>query len=913
MTLLDVRSAAGQVFVLQVVVVVLLVSAAVAAVVLEARFESRQEAGRQSVTAAQVLANSPGIVEALESPDPSAVLQPRAEAARENTGIDFIVVMDTTGTRITHPDPDRIGKKFIGTIEPSVEGRVTIESARGPVGPGQQADVIQAVVPVFDEDGEVVGLVSAGLTVQSVAGLVERQLPLIFGAGVVGLALATAGTWLVARRLARQTHGLGPVEMTRMYEHHNAVLHAVREGVLITTAEGRVLLANDEARRLLALPNDTERRRVEELGLDPVMIMLLSSGEPVTDEVHQAGDRLLAVNIRPTAPYGGPAGSVVTLRDTTELAAVTGRAEVAWERLALLYEAGGRVGTTLDVARTAEELAEVAVPRFADVVTVELLEPVARGEEPGGTANMRRTAISGGRRERDALYPLGELITFVPTTPQARALRTGRAVIEADLRTAQGWQQQAPERARRVLESGVHSLVTVPLRARGVVLGLADFWRSEDAPAFEQDDLFFAEELAARAAVAIDNARRFTREHTMAVTLQRSLLPRGVPDQDALDVAWRYLPAEAGVGGDWFDIIPLSGARVALVVGDVVGHGLHAAATMGRLRTAVHNFSALDLPVDDLLGRLDDLVTRIDDEENVENAAPDGTAADHEVEAVTGATCLYAIYDSVTGRCTVARAGHPGPAVVRPDGTVVHPRVPASLPLGLGGHPFETAELHLPEGSQLVLYSDGLVENRERDIGAGIERLEQVLAGVPGRAPEDTCQAVIDALLPEHPSDDIALLVAGTRLLAPARVAEWEVPPDPAAVARVRGECGEQLRSWGLDEAGFVTELILSELITNAIRYGAPPIRVRLLHDRSLICEVFDGSSTSPHLRRAKTTDEGGRGLFLVAQFAMRWGTRYIPGGKVIWTEQSLRGAADTPLPDLSDDALLDQFDDNSF
>ncbi|MBB1261180.1 SpoIIE family protein phosphatase [Streptomyces sp. OF8] len=909
MTLLDVRSAAGQVFVLQVVVVVLLVTAAVAAVVLEARFESRQEAGRQSVTAAQVLANSPGIVEALESPDPSAVLQPRAEAARVNTGIDFIVVMDTTGTRITHPDPDRIGKKFIGTIDEALEGRTTVESARGPVGPGQQADVIQAVVPVFDADNQVIGLVSAGLTVQSVADLVERQLPLIFGAGVVGLALATAGTWLVARRLARQTHGLGPVEMTRMYEHHNAVLHAVREGVLITTAEGRVLLANDEARRLLDLPKDTERRHVDELGLDRAMTRLLASGEPATDEVHQAGDRLLAVNIRPTAPYGGPAGSVVTLRDTTELAAVTGRAEVAWERLTLLYEAGGRVGTTLDVARTAEELAEVAVPRFADVVTVELLEPVARGEEPGGTRSMRRTAISGGARERDALYPLGELITFVSTTPQARALRSGRAVIEADLRTAQGWQQQAPERARRVLESGVHSLLTVPLRARGVVLGLADFWRSGRAPAFEQDDLFFAEELAARAAVAIDNARRFTREHTMAVTLQRSLLPRGVPDQDALEVAWRYLPAEAGVGGDWFDVIPLSGARVALVVGDVVGHGLHAAATMGRLRTAVHNFSTLDLPVDDLLGRLDDLVTRIDDEES--DAV--GAARDHEVESVTGATCLYAIYDSVTGRCTVARAGHPGPAVVLPDGTVVHPRVPASLPLGLGGHPFETAELHLPEGSQLVLYSDGVVENRERDIGAGIERLENVLAGEPGRAPEDTCQAVIDAMLPEHPSDDIALLVAGTRLLSPSRVAEWEVPPDPAAVARVRGECGEQLRAWGLEEIGFVTELILSELITNAIRYGAPPIRVRLLHNRSLICEVSDGSSTSPHLRRAKTTDEGGRGLFLVAQFAMRWGTRYIPGGKVIWTEQALRGTADTTPRELSDEALLDQFDDDSF
>ncbi|WP_156725649.1 SpoIIE family protein phosphatase/ATP-binding protein [Streptomyces apocyni] len=911
--LLNVRSAAGQVFVLQVVIVVLLVAAAVTALVIQARRDSTLDAEHQSLTAAEVFAHAPGIVEALESPDPTAVLQPRAEAARQSTDVDFIVVMDTDGIRITHPDPARIGQKFIGTIEPSLAGRTTIETAEGPVRRGVETEVVQAVVPVTDTEGSIVGLVSAGLTVQSVAGLVEQQLPIILGTGAGALALATAGTALVSRRLRRQTHGLGPVEMTRMYEHHNAVLHAVREGVLITTADGRILLANDEARRLLDLPVDAERRHVADLELDATITRLVTSGEPVTDEVHPAGGRLLMVNIRPTAPYGGSTASVVTLRDTTELAAVTGRAEVARERLARLYEAGVRVGTTLDVVRTAEELAELAVPRFADIVTVELLEPVARGGEPTGTTAMRRTAVRGGQREREAMYPVGELITFLPTTPQMRALESGRAVLEPDLREARGWQQQAPDRTRRALESGVHSLVTAPLKARGVVLGLADFWRSGDTPAFDEEDLSFAEELAARAAVAIDNARRFTREHTMAVTLQRSLLPRGMPEQDALEAAWRYRPAEAGVGGDWFDVIPLPGARVALVVGDVVGHGLHAAATMGRLRTAVHNFSALDLPVDELLGHLDDLVTRIDSEESesADGDRPDG----HESAEVTGATCLYAIYDPVTGRCTMARAGHPGPAVVCPDGSVIHPDVPASPPLGLGGHPFETAELHLPEGSQLVLYTDGLIENRDRDIGTGLEQLHDVLAGEPGRTPEETCVAVIDAMLPEHPSDDIALLVARTRLLAPSKVAEWEVPADPAAVAPVRAECGAQLRTWGYEEVGFAAELILSELITNAIRYGAPPIKVRLLHNRSLICEVSDGSITSPHLRRAETMDEGGRGLFLVAQFAQRWGTRYTPGGKIIWTEQRLQDGADvTPGDsDTLSDAILAQFDDDTF
>lgn len=503
------------------------------------------------------------------------------------------------------------------------------------------------------------------------------------------------------------------------------------------------------------------------------------------------------------------------------------------------------------------------------------------------------------------VYPLGQVITFSPRTPQMRALQERRIMLEADLRQAQGWREQDAERARRALERGLRSLVAVPLRARNVPLGVANFYRTVDSPAFESEDLTFAEELAARAAVAIDNARRFTREHAMAVTLQRSLLPRGQPEQDALEVAWRYLPAEAGVGGDWFDVIPLPGARVALVMGDVVGHGLHAAATMGRLRTAVHTFSSLDLPVDEVLGNVDDLVVRMDNEESTGDAAEG-----HEGEGVTGATCLYAVYDPVAGACTMARAGHPEPMVVRPDGTVTCPGVPASAPLGLGGYPFETAELSLPEGSQLVLYTDGLVEDRTLDIDVGLERLRRALGGSGGRTPEETCQAVIDTLKPAHSCDDIALLAARTRMLPPSRVAEWDVPPDLAVVPSVRARCRETLLEWGLEETGFTTELILSELVTNAIRYGSPPVKVRLLHGRCLICEVSDGSGTSPRLRRAATTDEGGRGLFLVAQFAQRWGTRYTTRGKVIWAEQLLHDGASAATGRAPIDVLLEQFDD---
>ncbi|GAB1325898.1 SpoIIE family protein phosphatase [Streptomyces sennicomposti] len=865
------RSVAGQVFVLQVVIVLLLVVAAVVALVLQVRHDTTAEARNRSLAVAETFANAPGTREALAAPNPTTILQPRAEAAREAAHVDFIVVMNTDGVRYTHPVPDRIGKKFVGDIGPAVRGGTVVEEVNGTIG-----RLVQAVVPVEAPGGKVEGLVAAGITTHNVGGLADRQLPVVLGAAGAGLVLATAGTALVSRRLLRQTHGLGPGEMTRMYEHHNAVLHSVREGVIIIGEEGRLLLANDEAHRLLDLPADAEGRDVRDLGLDAATADLLASGVTVTDELHPVGERLLAVNQRPTDLDGGPSGSVATLRDSTELRALAGRAELARERLSLLYDAGVGVGTTLDVTRTAQELAEVAVPRFADFVTVDLYNAVLRGEDPEPGAALRRTAV-GGIRDDAPLYPVGRQFRFVDTSPQAVALRTRRAVLEPRLETATGWLAQDPERTARIVAYGIHTLITVPVRAGTVVLGLVDFWRSERPEPFDTEELALAEELVARAAVSIDNARRYTREHGMAVTLQRSLLPRRLPEQSALDIAYRYLPAQSGVGGDWFDVLPLSGARVALVVGDVVGHGLHAAATMGRLRTAVHNFSALDLPPDELLGLLDELVGRIDQDE-----PGDGPGA-----PVIGATCLYAVYDPVSRRCAVARAGHPPPAVIAPGGEVTFAEVPAGPPLGLGGLPFETAELELPEGSRIVLYTDGLVEDRQRDIDTGLAELRAALASA-GPSPEETCRAVLDARQPFRPVDNVALLVARTRTLAADRIAEWEVPSDPAAVGEVRAAVTARLARWGLDELAFTTELILSELVTNAIRYGAAPIRVRMLRDRVLICEVFDSGSTSPHLRYAAATDEGGRGLFLVAQLAERWGTRYTATGKVIWAEQPL-------------------------
>ncbi|MFF4137636.1 SpoIIE family protein phosphatase [Streptomyces mirabilis] len=596
------------------------------------------------------------------------------------------------------------------------------------------------------------------------------------------------------------------------------------------------------------------------------------------------------------------AGSVGTASARLAVAAVAGEEEVGSEevmemigeasqrvelvrwRLKLLYDATGGIGTTLDVTRTAEELTQVAVPRFADYVTVDLAESVLSDEEPvmngmgTGSKRMRRAAVSG-IRDNAPFFTVGDLITYGPSSPQARSTESGQAVLVPRLRDATRWQEVDPARGSRIVDHGIHSLITAPLSARGVLLGIVHFWRSEKPEPFDQDDLSLAAELATRAAVSLDNARRYTREHGLAVALQRRLLPHTLPEQNAVEVASRYLPARA-VGGDWFDVIPLPGARVALVMGDIVGHGLHAAATMGQLRTAVHNFSTpLDLPPDELLSHLDELVALIDQDAI---AVGDRTT-------VTGATCLYAVYDSVSGDCAIASAGHLAPALVHPDGTVEFLDVPSCLPLGIGGLPFECAELRLSEGSRLVLFTDGLVERRDLDVDAGLRLLRETLAHA-GQSPEETCDSVLNALLPELQSDDIALLVARTRVLGPGQVAEWDVERDPAAVRHVRAAVSARLMEWKLEDLVDTTELICSELITNAMRHATGPIKARLIRDRALTFEVSDHSSTSPHLRYAASTDEGGRGLFLVAQFAERWGTRYTKDGKVIWAEQTAPG-----------------------
>lgn len=564
------------------------------------------------------------------------------------------------------------------------------------------------------------------------------------------------------------------------------------------------------------------------------------------------------------------------------------------ERLAVLSQASTRLGRSLDVMQTGQELADLAVPLFADYVAVDLEQSVPFGEGPpvriGATGErlpvFRRAGLASIRQGvPESPWLRGEPIRVPPGSPMTDILGTGRSHLEPILDTAPGtWIDRHPELARKAHENGMHSLMVVPIRARRTLLGTVVFIRTQDPVPFQEADLLLAEELVGRFAQSLDNARQYVREQTAALALQRNLLPHRLRGGVAVEAASRYQPADIdrGVGGDWFDVIPLSGARVALVVGDVVGHGINAAATMGRLRTAIHTLADMELPPDELLTRLDDTVQRLAEE--------DGEASDQALMAV-GATCLYAVYDPVTRKCTMAGAGHPPPAIVDPQGRVTFPDLPTGRPLGIGvGMPFEAVELELAAGSLLALYTDGLIETRDHDIEENMRRLGTALAQ-PGRSLEDLCTGVMENFLSQAPYDDATLLLVRTRSLSPAHVASWTLANDRTAVRHARHLTASQLTEWGLESVEDSTKLIVSELVTNAVRHSTGPIRLRLIRHQVLSCEVSDTDVCFPRPRSARTADENGRGLFLVSQLSRRWGSRRIPDGKVVWAEVALATA----------------------
>ncbi|MGW2718322.1 SpoIIE family protein phosphatase [Streptomyces sp. NPDC001492] len=472
------------------------------------------------------------------------------------------------------------------------------------------------------------------------------------------------------------------------------------------------------------------------------------------------------------------------------------------------------------------------------------------------------------------------------TNPVGDALRTRSPLHIA---SPEEFRKRYPGAEALIREGCEQAWAFLPLTVSGRGIGAAVI--CFDRPrALDDDERTMLTALSGLIAQALERAGLYDEATTRARTLQRSLLPQALPELPEVTVAARYQPAKQGadVGGDWYDVIPLSAARVALVIGDVMGHGMAEAATMGGLRTAVRTLSELELPPDEILGHLNDIV------------GEPGTDA--------FATCLYGIYDPVTRQLSYASAGQPPPAVARPDGTVTFLPMTPDPPLGVATPPFETLETELPAESLLALYSDGLVESKDRDVTTGMNRLAELLfesvdagTGAPadGSDLDGLCAAITSALLPAHRAltDDAALLLARTHPLGAENVAEWPLPEDPVAAGRARELVRAQLTDWDLADEDLVmtTELLVSELVGNVIRHAYGPIRLRMLRSRALICEVSDASLTTPHIRHTSATDEDGRGLQLVSALCRRWGTRHTRTGKSIWTEQPLpAGSVDT-------------------
>src|SRR5580704_12260832 len=542
-----------------------------------------------------------------------------------------------------------------------------------------------------------------------------------------------------------------------------------------------------------------------------------------------------------------------------------------------------RIGGALDIDQMAPELISIIVPHFCNAAGLVVLESlVAEDEFPSesmdGTQLVRRLAVAhdDGDAAWDAAFPTGEILRYPPGTPYTRCMDTGRPVCELVSRTSADSMAAAWIR-RPVAEllSGV-SMLLLPLIARDVMLGFFVCVRQVGYRRFDAYDTEIGMEFASRAAVFIDNARRFSREHATALTLQRSMLPTGLSYPSSVEVKHRYLPGSKliEVGGDWYESIALPGGRVALVVGDVAGHGVRAAVTMGRLRTAIQTLAMLELPPAESLQHLDELMHTL------------GEREPH------FATCAYAVYDAVSGDCEVAVAGHLPPLLVRPDGTNELLDVPPAPPLGIGDGEVESRQFKIEDGSLFVLYTDGLVENKGQDISDGLARLRGIFGpGSPTRPLEDLCKATLDGVYSDHQRDDIAVLIARLRRLSEDSYASWTLAPKLTSVREARSVLAEPMKRWGLEDMIPTTELLVSELVTNAVRYSRGEVTLRLVNEKALVCEVLDNSGALPRLRQASGQDENGRGLQVVRQLAHRWGARRTATGKVVWCQQPLPGS----------------------
>ncbi|MFE0401065.1 MULTISPECIES: SpoIIE family protein phosphatase [Streptomyces] len=562
---------------------------------------------------------------------------------------------------------------------------------------------------------------------------------------------------------------------------------------------------------------------------------------------------------------------------------------IAMARRLHLYAAETAIGTSLDIGETAQSLAE-SLLAWGDVAAIDLDFAVWTGEvvtdRPHGRVRLRRAALVPDRAWPDGYVTPGDDLPADASRLLSHAIRRddpAQAVVLPD-RAAVERVLGSPRLARTLIPGDQAACVAcVPLVLDGeppVVLGVAEVWRRADRP-FEDGELFDLQELVARTAHHVDLARQHQREHTQVLALQRRLLPRSAGD--TIETASVYQPAtpdSAGVGGDWVNSFPLPDGRTAMVVGDVVGHGLGAAATMGQLSMEARALLSAGLAPGEVLEHLDDTVSLLDDAES-------GLAAGY---SALGSTCCIAVYDPVSHRVELASAGHLPPILVPPDGTAgpvavrPHPGLGAEFALR---EPFDVYAFAAPPGSMLALYTDGLVEDPAMSIDEGIGRLSDAVSAVhPWDPLEEAARRVVRSLAPAYRRDDVTLLLARTIGYRKEDTATWRLPARGDAAARARALVTGLLERWDTrEDTRDSVLLVVSELVANAVRFARGPLTVRLIRGGhgQLLCEVGDKGNGRPRLGRKDLLGDGGRGLHVVHGLTTRWGVRWTDDGKVVW------------------------------
>jgi sensor histidine kinase regulating citrate/malate metabolism len=489
-------SLAGRLLLLQALVVLAVVLASSAVAYAAARSDVQRNAEQRTTAIVDSLITSPLVLEAVTGNDPTAVLQPYVERIRARTGTSFITVMAPDRTRFTHPDPAEIGRPFIGTIAPALDGRTLTETYTGTLGPS-----VRTTGPVIDDQGRVVALVSAGITVAAIGRDLTAALPGIVGTAVATLAVGAVGSWVLSRRLRRQTHGLSPARLARLVDYHHAALHAVREGLLLVDDDGRVQLANDEARRLLEVRDDPAGRPIAELGLPVELTEALAGGRPVADEVFATGSRVVVVNQAPTRPGGRAGGTVVTLRDRTELQVVTGERDniraFAESLRAQAHEAANRLHTTVSLVELGRPqdavefaTAELAsAQRLTDRVVDAIGEPVLAALLLGKTAIAHERGVLLDIDPGTAVGPIGipggDLVTIVGNLldnaidaalqgdpPREVRLAAWEDAGHLEIRVEDSGPGLTEEQAAHVFERGWTTKTTSSAHGRGLGLAL---------------------------------------------------------------------------------------------------------------------------------------------------------------------------------------------------------------------------------------------------------------------------------------------------------------------------------------------------------------------------------------------------------------------------------------------------------